>query len=78
MFCKVCVVEDWPTSVGILKESVYYAVPQQVYKDEISGKVGHTNQGLCLEGDATATYKPALPAILTQDEDKPRSHKKKE
>lgn len=79
MYCKVCVTEDWPTSVGLLKEAVTYAIPQEVYMNEIHGKVGHTNHGLCLASDATATSKPTLPAILDPDTppSKPRSHHKK-
>lgn len=79
IYCKVCVTEDWPTSLGLLKENRNYAVPQEVYKAEIHGKIGHTNYGLCGVNDAEMLSAPQLPAILDQDAEPPkRSHKKKE
>ena len=85
MFCKVSTCEDWLTTVGEMKANVAYAIPQLVYKNEVFGKVSHTNQGICSMGDAQAPDKPVLPEILRQDEiehsepvGKPnRSHHKK-
>lgn len=79
MFCKISVSEDWETSIGELKVGHTYAIPQEVYKNEIFGKVGHVNQGGCLSYDFETPSKPVLPAILDQDEQpQKRSHKKKE
>lgn len=64
MYCKITTVEDWETSAGLLKEGVTYAIPQYVYKNEVFGKVGHTNTGRCLPHDARTPSKPPLPAIL--------------
>lgn len=78
MHCKVCVTSDWPTSVGELKENHTYAIPQEIYKNEVYGKVGHVNYGICSITDAEIPNKPALPAILYQDAPPKRSHHKKE
>lgn len=80
MFCRISVSEDWETSIGELKVGHTYAIPQEVYKNEIFGKVGHVNQGSCLSYENETPSKPALPAILDQDEHPTpkRSHKKKE
>lgn len=68
MFCKLCVTEAWPTSVGLLHEGKTYAIPQEVYKNEVFGKVGHTNFGLCGSNDAETPSVPSLPEILSENE----------
>ena len=76
MFCKISVTEDWETSIGELQVGHTYAISQEVYKDEIFGKVGHVNQGGCFSYDYETPFKPALPELLNQDEVSPkRSHK---